>query len=146
MLGPENITFQSFLSKNRFKKAPFLCLNRCEALSQGINHNTSPSFISNTVTTISSPSHGSTLKLENSYKSVRCSSENERFIINPWSKCRFLTKALTRLHNFNQTNQSQNFFFHSLKKHSASIRSLAIMSKSKQSPNAYCRKAHSSRN
>jgi hypothetical protein len=32
------------------------------------NYETSSSLISNTVTTISSPSHGSTLRLENSYK------------------------------------------------------------------------------
>ena len=58
----------SVFTKEELRNGPLFCPS-ADMICFIENYKTSSSLISNTVTTISSPSHGSTLRLENSYKS-----------------------------------------------------------------------------
>ena len=70
----------SVLTKKEFRNSPLVCPWLIIMIYHWENHMTSSSLISKTVTTISSPSHGSTLKLENSYKSPNTGMRKENIM------------------------------------------------------------------
>ena len=79
----------SVFTKEELRNGPLFCPS-ADMICFIENYKTSSSLISNTVTTISSPSHGSTLRLENSYKSHNARVKREHYGNERNKKCNFL--------------------------------------------------------